>query len=67
MKINYDRTEDILIIESAPGEIDYAEEMGPFIVHFTKDNKPVVIEILDASDFLAQATKSSMTAPPTNL
>lgn len=62
MKINYDRTEDILIIETAEGDIDHAEEMGPFIVHFTKEGKPVVLEILEASEFLARATKSSIKA-----
>jgi len=64
MKIKYDREEDILTVETAPGKIDYAEEMGPFIVHFTKNDKPVVIEILDASDFLSMATKSSIKAQP---
>lgn len=59
MKIKYDKEEDILIVETSPGNIDHAEEMGPLIVHFTKKNKPVVLEILDASDFLAKATKSS--------
>jgi len=62
MKIKYDREDDILMIETAPGKIDHAEEMGPFIVHFTKDGKPVVLEILEASDFISLATKSSMRA-----
>ncbi|GEM_PF-366671 len=62
MKIKYDREDDILTIETAPGNIDYAEEMGTLIVHFTKEGKPVVLEILDASDFLSLATKSSMRA-----
>jgi hypothetical protein len=29
-------------------------------VHFTKDEKPVLLEILDASEFLAEATKVAM-------
>lgn len=64
MKIKYDRQEDILMVETAPGKIDHAEEMGPFIVHFTREDKPVLIEILDASDFLSLATKSSMKDQP---
>lgn len=67
MKINYDRAEDILTIETAEGDIDYAEEMGPLIVHFTKDGKPVVLEILEASEFLARATKSSIKAESVEL
>ncbi len=64
MKIRYSRDEDILIIETASGEIDYAEEMGQFIIHYTKDKKPVMLEIQDASEFLSLATKSSITAQP---
>lgn len=62
MKLSYDRSEDILTVETAPGDIDHAEEMGPVIVHFTKEGKPVVLEILDASEFLSLATKSSIKA-----
>jgi hypothetical protein len=39
--------------------IDYAEEMDSVIVHFTKEGKPVLLEILDASKFLAQAAKAT--------
>lgn len=60
MKLKYDRKEDILTVETASGNIDHAEEMGPIIVHFTKDDKPVVIEILEANDFLSMATKSTI-------
>ncbi len=59
MKIKYDREVDILMIELSDEKIDYAEEAGPMIIHF-KDNKPVLIEILDASEFLAELTKISM-------
>ena len=36
--------------------------MGPIIVHFSKDRKPVLLEILDASEFISLATKSSIRA-----
>jgi len=42
---------------------DYAEEVYPVIVLFTKEGEPVMLEILDASKFLAQtarATKKSI-------
>lgn len=64
MKVSYNREEDILTIETAKGNVDHAEEMGSFIVHFTKDDKPVIIEILDASDFLSLVTKSSIKGQP---
>ncbi len=62
MKIRYDREVDILLIEFSDEKIEYAEEAGHMIIHFTKDNKPVLIEILDASEFLSELTKISMKA-----
>lgn len=60
MKISYNREQDILIYEVSDELIDYAEEVGPIIVHFTKQGKPVLMEILDASEFLAETTKITM-------
>jgi uncharacterized protein YuzE len=62
MRIRYSRDEDILIIEFSDEKIDYAEEMGPVIVHFTEDGKPVMLEILDASEFIAEISKIAMRA-----
>jgi uncharacterized protein YuzE len=62
MRIKYSRDEDILIIEFSDEKIDYAEEMGPIIVHFTEDGKPVMLEILDASEFIAEISKIAMRA-----
>ena len=67
MKISYSREDDIVTMETAEGNIDHAEEMGPLIVHFTKEGKPVLVEILDASEFLTLATKSSIIAKPVEL
>jgi uncharacterized protein YuzE len=62
MRIRYSRDEDMLIIEFSDEKIDYAEEMGPIIVHFTEDGKPVMLEILDASEFIAEISKIAMRA-----
>ncbi len=62
MNIRYDRDEDILTYEVSPGKIDYAEELDSVIVHFTKEGKPVLLEILDASDFIAETTRAAITA-----
>lgn len=67
MKMRYDREEDILMVETASGKIDHAEEMGPVIVHFTKAGKPVLLEILDGSEFLSLATKTSIKSQPLEL
>jgi hypothetical protein len=45
--------------EVRDGAIDYAEEMNSVIVHFTKSGKPVLLEILDASKFLAQTIRAT--------
>jgi len=60
MKISYNREDDVMMLEVSTDTIDFAEEMGPIVVHFSKDHKPVLLEILDASEFIAAATKSKM-------
>ena len=62
MNIRYDREEDILTCEVSPDKIDYAEELDSIIVHFTKQGKPVLLEILDASNFIAETTRAAITA-----
>ncbi len=62
MNIRYDREEDILTYEVSPDKIDYAEELDSIIVHFTKEGKPVLLEILDASEFITQTTRAAITA-----
>lgn len=51
-KFIYEKEDDVLNIWLSKQKIDYAEQTGDIIVHFTKDNDPVYIEILDASNFL---------------
>ena len=49
-KISYDSDADVLRMESAGNKvIDHAEEMGNLVVHFSKKNRPVLVEILEAS------------------
>ncbi len=60
MKIRYSKNEDILIIELSNEKIDHAEETGPIIIHFSVDKKPVLLEILEASEFLSGVTKLTM-------
>ena len=46
MRVKYDRETDILLLETSPQPIAYAEEMGSIIVHFTEDGKPVLLRYL---------------------
>jgi len=62
MRVRYDREVDILMCELTDEPIEYAEEAGPIIVHFTKDGRPVMLEILDASKFITETVKVAMTS-----
>jgi hypothetical protein len=53
-KISYEPEADVLMWEITDKPIDYAKEIGNVVVHFTKDNVPVLVEILEASKFLAR-------------
>ena len=57
-KVIYEKKDDVLNIWLSKKPIDYAEDTDGVIVHFTKNNEPVYIEILDASRFLKETTKS---------
>ena len=62
MRLRYNRDEDILLIETSPeGKITHAEHTGPLIAHFSEDQKLILLEILDASEFLACLLKTSIT------
>jgi uncharacterized protein YuzE len=54
MKAQYNREDDVLMIYLGEGAIEHAEETDGIIVHFTAKNQPVLIEILDASEFLSR-------------
>ena len=55
VKISYEPEADVLTWEITDKPIDFAKEVGNVVVHFTKNNMPVLIEILEASKFLAKA------------
>ena len=62
MKISYDRHHDIMLLGLSSRAIDYAEKVGPIIIHFSKTDKPVLLEILDASEILSAIVKNSLRA-----
>jgi uncharacterized protein YuzE len=51
-KIKYSKDVDALLIQLSDKPIDFAEEEGQIIIHFSKDREPVLLEILDAKEFL---------------
>jgi len=58
MNFKYSKEDDILMIELNDKPIDYAEQSGNLIMHFSPEREAVLIEILEASKFLKQASKS---------
>lgn len=58
MKVKYYKEDNILVFKLSDKPYYYAEIEGDFVVHFTKDQKPVRIEILDARSFLKEASKA---------
>ncbi len=57
-RISYEPEADVLSVEvSREAPIDHAQEVGNVIVHFTKHNIPVLVEVLNASQFVTQAAK----------
>lgn len=54
MQLKYNKEDDILLIELNKEKIDYAEQSGDVIVHFSPQRQAVLMEILDASKFLKQ-------------
>jgi hypothetical protein len=44
--------------------IEYVEEADGLMLHFSYDDRPTVLEIQEASDWLARLTKITATAQP---
>ena len=55
MRFKYSKEADILFVILTDGKIDYVEQAGPIKIHFTHDKKPILIEILGATEFLTKA------------
>ncbi|MEA3398663.1 MAG: DUF2283 domain-containing protein [Patescibacteria group bacterium] len=53
----YDQEANIISWELAKTPISHTREFGNFIIHLSIANKPVLIEILDASKFVGQFDK----------
>jgi hypothetical protein len=42
--------------------VDHAEQVGPLLAHLTATGRLVLLEILDASEFLSQLIKTTLRA-----
>lgn len=57
MKVKYYKDADLLSIRVSKKLFEYAVQEGDVIVHYTKKGDPVLIEILDAADFLKKSAQ----------
>lgn len=57
MKLRYEKEDDVMMVWFNKDPVDYAEQTGDLIVHFSKKNTPVLLEILNASKFLQQTSQ----------
>jgi len=61
-KISYSKDVDALLIELSNEPIAYAEEDGAVILHYSQNNKLVVVEVLDFRRFMSQEAIATLLA-----
>ncbi|MFM7441796.1 MAG: DUF2283 domain-containing protein [Snowella sp.] len=59
-KINYSKDVDALLIELSNEAIAYAEDEGDVILHYSQDDKLILIEILDFRRLIPTETISEL-------
>ena len=61
-KISYSKDVDALLIEISNDAIAYAEEDDQVILHYSPDDKLVLVEILDFRRFMSKESVAAMLA-----
>jgi len=65
-KIRYDHEDDVLMIWFAEGKtVDHAEQTGQSILHVTEQGEPVLLEILNAHDFILDLVSAAISPAET--
>ncbi|HLD57315.1 MAG TPA: DUF2283 domain-containing protein [archaeon] len=62
MKYKYDQETDILVITLSNEKPDFGEQRESIITHYSKQGKPIEIEILDASKTALDMMKAMIDA-----
>lgn len=61
-KIRYDREDDVLMIWFAENaQVDHAEQQGNAIVHMTENGQVILLEILEAQNFVVELVRQAIT------
>lgn len=61
-KISYSKDVDALLVELSQAPIAYAEAEGQVILHYSPDDKLVLVEILDFRRFMTDETVATLLA-----
>ncbi len=61
-KISYSKDVDALLIELSNEPIAYAEEEGAVILHYSQNDKLVLVEVLDFRRFMSQEAIATLLA-----
>lgn len=61
-KISYSKDVDALLIELSEAPIAYAEDEGRVILHYSEDEKLVMVEILDFRRLMSDETVTALLA-----
>lgn len=65
LKMRYDQTDDVLMIWLAEGkQVDHADQVGQSILHLTENGEPVLLEILNAREFVVELVRTAVGASP---
>lgn len=58
IRTRYDKEDDALMLFFGKGKVDDAQQTGNIIAHFSKSGKLLLLEILEASKFLKEASRA---------
>lgn len=61
-KIHYSKDVDALLVELSQEPVAYAEEEGQVILHYSPDDKLVLVEILDFNHLMSDGTVTALLA-----
>jgi hypothetical protein len=61
-KISYSKDVDVLLIELSNEPIAYAEEEGSVILHYSQNDKLVLVEVLDFRRLMSHETIATLLA-----
>lgn len=64
MKVRYSKDVDILLLELSKAPIDYAEEVGDTILHYSPKKELVLVEVMNASSMFKDLLKEAKRALP---